>query len=315
MIDRLNVSGVPQGSLLGPVLFKVYINDLDLVADLITLILKFADDTKLAQRIRNEEDRQRLQRALDALQEWAAAWGMQFNAEKCKIMHVGRQNPRYTYKMGEHVLGTTDVEKDIGVQVKSDLKPSENCAKAARTANTVLGQIVRSFSYRDRRTFVGLYKLYVRPHLEFASAAWSPWTRADIDVLEKVQKRAIGIISGMGGLDYAERLRALKMDTLEERRRESDMVETYKIMNGLSADPAIWFAPAGQPGNDRVTRLTADPLNVRIPATRLELRKNFFSVRVCEGWNALPSDVKNSVNVKKFKMAYRQFKNSLTQAT
>jgi hypothetical protein len=108
-------SGVPQGSLLGPVLFKVYINDLYLATDLITLILKFADDTKLAQRIRNEEDRQRLQRALDALQEWAAAWGMQFNAEKCKVMRVGCQNPRYLYKMGEHVLGTTDVEKDIGV--------------------------------------------------------------------------------------------------------------------------------------------------------------------------------------------------------
>ena len=308
-------SGVPQGSLLGPVLFKIYINDIDLVADLITLLLKFADDTKLAQRIRSEEDRQRLQRALDALLEWAAAWGMQFNAEKCKVMHVGRHNPRYTYKMGEHVLGTTDVEKDIGVQVKSDLKPSENCAKAARTANTVLGQIVRSFHYRDRRTFVGLYKLYVRPHLEFASAAWNPWTRADIDVLEKVQKRAIGMISGMGDLDYKGRLRELRMDTLEDRRKETDMAETFKIMKGLSADPAIWFVPAGRPGNERVTRLAADPLNVRIPAARLDLRKNFFSVRVCESWNALPSDIKNSANVKQFKMAYRQFKNGLTQAT
>ncbi len=178
--------------------------------------------------------------------------------------------------------------------MKSDLKPSENCAKAARTANTVLGQIVRSFHYRDRRTFVGLYKLYVRPHLEFASAAWSPWTRADIDTLEKVQKRAIGMISGMGDRDYNERLKELKMDTLEERRRETDMVETFKIMKGLSVDPAIWFAPAGQPGNERVTRLTTDPLNVRIPAARLDLRKNFFSVRVCDGWNALPTVVKNS---------------------
>jgi len=177
-------SGVPQGSLL----FSVYINDIDLLIELITLLIKFADDTKLANLIRDEADRQRLQECLDALMAWAARWGMAFNTAKCKVMHVGRHNPRYEYKMGEQTLATTESERDIGVLVSSDLKPSEQCAKAARTANAVLGQISRAFHYRDRWTFVRLYKLYVRPHLEFSVAAWAPWTQADIECLEKVQR-------------------------------------------------------------------------------------------------------------------------------
>ena len=131
-------SGVPQGSLLGPVLFKIYINDIDDVAELISLLLKFADDTKLAQIIRDEEDRRRLQAALDALMDWASKWGMQFNTGKCKVMHVGRHNPAYTYEMGGQTLATTKAEKDIGVIVSSDMKPGDQCAKAARTASTVL---------------------------------------------------------------------------------------------------------------------------------------------------------------------------------
>ena len=112
---------------------------------------------------------------------WAAKWGMAFNAAKCKVMHVGRRNPRFQYTMGEHILETTELERDIGMLVNSNLKPSDQCAKATKTVNAVLGQICRAFHYRERWTFVRLYKLYVRPHLEFAVAAWSPWTEADVE--------------------------------------------------------------------------------------------------------------------------------------
>ena len=127
-------SGVPQGSLLGPVLFSVYLNDIDLIVELITLLIKFADDTKLAHEIRNEEDRKLLQQCLDELMAWAARWGMAFNTAKCKVMHVGRHNPQFDYKMGDHTLEKTTVERDIGVLVNSNLKPADQCAKAAMTA-------------------------------------------------------------------------------------------------------------------------------------------------------------------------------------
>ena len=300
-------SGVPQGSLLGPVLFSIYINDIDMIIELLTLLIKFADDTKAANIIRGEEDRRRLQEALDALMAWAAKWGMAFNTAKCKVMHIGRNNPQYQYEMGGHILETTRSERDIGVIVNSDLKPSDQCAKAANTANAVLGQISRAFHYRDRWTFVRLYKLYVRPHLEFAVAAWNPWTAGDTECLEKVQKRAVAMVSGLGGGTYEERLRELKMPTLKQRRDEIDMVETYKILHKVSnVDESTWFTRNTAADGGRVTRMAADPHSLRLPPARLELRRNFFTCRVVEKWNNLPIEVKCAKNVRQFKLAYRK---------
>ena len=113
------------------------------------------------------------------------------------------------------------------------------------------------------------------------------------------------MVSGMGQLTYEQRLRELQMDTLEERRADNDMYETFKIMKGISkVERGTWFTCAAEEGG-RLTRLTADPLNVQVPATRLEIRKNFFSARVCEHWNSLPSDVKKCEKLGQFKAAYK----------
>ena len=152
-----------------------------------------------------------------------------------------------------------------------------------------------------------LYKLYVTPHLEFAVAAWNPWMAADVVCLEKVQRRAISMVSGLGDKSYHERLSDLGLTTLQARREETDMVEVFKILTGISdVDPQTWFTMNAPAEGGRVTRLAADPLNVKLAPARLELRKNFFSVRTCEKWNNLPSAVKSSKNVKQFKMAYKR---------
>ena len=122
------------------------------------VVLKFADDTKIAQPIRGEEDRRKLQSALDELTRWADRWGMAFNVQKCKIMHVGHSNPHHEYSMGGGKLETTEEERDLGVIMSRKLKPGPQCAKAARTAQMVLGQISRAFHYRDKYVFVRLYK-------------------------------------------------------------------------------------------------------------------------------------------------------------
>jgi hypothetical protein len=106
-------------------------------------------------------------------------------------MHVGHNNPRAEYTMNGIKLAATEMERDVGVVVCSDLKQAEQCRKAAQTAGAVLGQIHRAFHYRDRHTYLNLYKQYVRPHLEFAAPAWSPWNRGDIVCLEKIQERAV----------------------------------------------------------------------------------------------------------------------------
>ncbi len=155
------------------------------------LIFKFADDTKGAKAIESVMDKEKMQEALDCLCDWADKWGMAFNIAKCKVMHLGRNNPEYEYTMRGFKLGTTEEERDIGVIITKNLKPSAQCSKAAGRAMTVLGQIRRNFHYRDRHIFLRLYKQYVRPHLEFATPSWTPWLAGDKDVLEKVQEKAV----------------------------------------------------------------------------------------------------------------------------
>ena len=160
-------SGVPQGSVLGPTLFLIYINDIDTAVDFTGSVLKkFADDTKWAMVIESEEDRSRFQLGLDNLMGWSKDWQMLFNVSKCHVIHAGRGNQQFEYFMGGRILETVESEKDFGVLLHKSFRPSLHCAMAAKKANMVFGQLSRGVSFRDRVTFIGLYKTFVRPHLE-----------------------------------------------------------------------------------------------------------------------------------------------------
>jgi len=303
------LSGVPQGSVLGPILFLIFINDLNEATDLIEIMKKFADHTKLGHTVNCEAERDVLQSALDKLIDWAEKWGMQFNVKKCKVMHIGHSNRKFEYTMNGEKLEVTEEEKDIGVCMTSNLKPSQQCKKAARMAQTVLSQLSRAFHYRDRHIFLRLYMQYVRPHLEYAVVAWSPWYEADKECLEKVQRRAVNMVSGLRAGSYEEKLKELGITTLEERRNHLDMLQTYKIMNGKdNVSRKTWFDMASD--GQRATRQAADPLNIRPKAARLEIRRNFFSQRVVEKWNSVPAKVKSAESVMSFKNGYKNHVNS-----
>ena len=198
---------------------------------------KFADDTKLKQRIESDQDRETLQRCIDNLLIWAEDWCMEFNVKKCKVMHVGMKNPNCEYIIAGTVLQTVSKERDIGVVVNQDLKPSLQCAESSRRASTVLGQITRTFLYRDRFTFLRLYTQFVRCHLEFAVPAWSPWTGQDIKILEKVQRRAVNLI--IWGKAWWNRFTVTEGQT--NQTRPDPNVHNFEG-NRQSIDHNTWFS-------------------------------------------------------------------------
>ena len=297
-------SGVPQGSVFGPEAFRIYINDLDDAVKTLDCINKFADDSKGAKIIKSAQDQILMQTALNNLYEWSVKWGMKFNVSKCKIIHMGKNNPRYEYHIGGEKLQSDTKEKDIGVLINDNLKPSMQCQKAANTAMAVLNQILRAFTYRDRTTYINLYKTYVRPHLEFSSPVWNPWLTSDVERLENVQKKALKQVNGLHETDYLTRVKELGLTTLEERRTYSDLVQTYKIINGIDdVDRKIWFELYGDTER-RVTRTSEQSLCIVASRPNLDIRKHFFSNRIVEQWNALPENIKNARNVKQFKKMY-----------
>jgi ribonuclease P/MRP protein subunit RPP40 len=138
-------------------------------------------------------------------------------------------------------LEVTEAEKDVGVMITANLKPSLQCARVAKKANMVLVQLARGVTYRNRVTFIRLYQVFVLPHLSYSAPAWAPYTMADKELLEKVQRRAIMMVTNMKG-SYEERLAILGMRTLEDRRLRGDLIETYKILTGKSdVKYQTWF--------------------------------------------------------------------------
>lgn len=290
-------SGVPQGSVLGPLLFLVYINDLD--ENLISKIGKFADDSKLKKTVDSDVEAQKLRQDLGNLETWASKWQMEFNVNKCSVIHLGNHNANYEYSLNNTTLKTSDKERDLGVLVDKTLKFSEHCNVVAKSANSTLGMIKRNIISRDVKIITKLYKALVRPKLEYCVQAWRPFLKKDIETLEKVQRRATKMVSQCRGLNYQERLKITGLTTLEERRNRGDMIEVYKISKGftkLDKNKLFQFK-----SNER-TR--GHSLKLAKHRSKLEIRKNFFSQRVVNQWNNLPGSIVDSDSVNSFKNKY-----------
>ena len=296
------VSGVPQGSVLGPLLFLIFINDLD--DGILSKLKKFADDTKLYREISCRKDCNILQEDLDKLVSWSEEWKMLFNVDKCSVMHMGNAQEQYIYTMGYNSVKDITSEKDLGLLIDNNATFSNQCLSAVRNANRMLGLIRRNIVYKSKDVILRLYKSLVRPLLEYCVQVWNPYLRKDIDLLERVQRRATKMISEFKHLNYEQRLKKLRLTTLEKRRVRGDMIQVYKLITKVDKVNYSKFFTLSEGGRTR-----GHKFKLSKKRTRLNLRKNFFSQRVVNTWNRLPNRVVNASNVNAFKKELDEFDN------
>ncbi len=295
------VSGVPQGSVIGPVLFVIFINDMpNHINNFISL---FADDAKLFGKSTTPTDRASIQEDLNTLQQWSEKWQLSFNASKCKTLHLGKENVRHGYSMastsGQVTLEQTTCEKDLGVLIDDKLSFDEHISQAVKRANTKLAMIRRTFTHLDKNMLVQLYTSLVRPILEYGNVIWSAHLQSHINQLEGVQHRATKMLSTISHLSYPDRLKELNLPSLSFRRMRGDVIEMYKYCHNKYNVDNKPFTLLNDVNNQSVTRNHG--FKVRKEKTTNAVRSRFFGNRVANTWNALPASIVNAPSLNAFK--------------
>ena len=296
-------SGVPQGSVLGPLLFVLFVNDLP--QNLRNPISLFADDLKIIGNANNECD---INNDLYMLERWEDMWLLRFNPSKCKVLHINKNNnPMNNYKLDGVNLTTVESECDLGLHTNSQFDWSENIKQAIIKANRMTAWVVRNIIDRSCEVMLLIYKALIRPHLEYCVQIWSPTAcRGNWDILlqlENVQRKYTRLIEGIGTLSYGDRLQQLKLTTLAERRVRGDLIETFKIVSG-SVNYGQSLFKISRSGYNLVSMLAVGKND--------NYRRDFFANRVISYWNDLPLKVKLSKTVDQFKCKLDEYKKSST---
>ena len=302
-------SGVPQGSVLGPLLFLLFINDFP--DALVSITKLYADDAKLLSIIKAISDAVQLQLDIDKCTKWANTWLMKFNIAKCKVMHVGgKTKSQHVYTMEDadgvrHTLETSSCERDLGVLVTNDLTFNAQCRAAAANANWKFGVFKKSFSSRSERLWQKLWKTHIRPHLEHAVQAWSPYLQGDINVLERVQRRVSKHIAGMADLAYDQRLDHLGWTTLVDRRHRGDAIFTFQQLRRRTTLDIDWHqvTPLSQVDGP-VGAVRANNVRLAPPIARKPQRCNFLPIRMAGPMQKLPAGIMDCSSVNSFKNNY-----------
>ena len=286
-------SGIPQGSVLGPILFVIFINDLPERAKYSDVFL-FADDLKIFRPIANVNDQHKLQEDVNSLNSWSKESCLFFHPDKCKSMRIStRPQPEVGYYLDGKLVTKSQEEKDIGVIIDPALSFDAHISAKIKKANSVLGIIARSFEYKDKDIMLTLYKALVRPHLEYANQIWAPYLVKHVVAIESVQRRMTRQVPGLKDLSYEDRLRELCLPTLAYRRLRGDMIELYKIATG-KYDPAV---TAELLDFSHLQHTRGHRYKLVCQRANTSKRKNSFFVRTVELWNSLPSVVVEAQSV------------------
>lgn len=287
-------SGVPQGSVLGPLLFTLYINDLP--ATLNSKCLLFADDLKMWTSISSIDEADEFQAVLDRLHTWSCDWMLPINADKCSVLHLGRSSQIGVYHLGGRLLNTVEVERDLGVMVSTSLKTRDNTAIRVSSASRMMWAIRRSFDSISINSFRLLYTTYIRPILEYGLPACYPLSKGEELSLEKVQRRGTKMVRGLRNVAYEQRLRQINLHSLDYRRIRGDLIFTRRILRGELGEEMRSFFSISEDNRTRghSLKLVKRRLN-RLPVTIA------ISSRVVNAWNALPPNVVGASTEQLFK--------------
>jgi hypothetical protein len=310
-------SGVPQGTVLGPLLFLCHINDLP--TSVKSTVRLFADDCLLYRQIKSMQDHILLQKDLKSLEEWAGKWGMRFNAKKCFVLPTKKRSP-YFYTLNKEILKHVDETPYLGVEISADLKWSKHVGNICKKASSKLGFLRRNLGTCEPEFRRMAYISLIRSSLEYGATVWDPYLVKDVTKLERIQRQAARFIKR----DYRTReagcvtnmLRDLNLPPLEERRKHQRLTTLYKISTDqIPALPPKDFLNKANKEKRKIKPKFFDGFqstnivkkyaynNTKgfvVPDSRTEQYERSFFVRTVAEWNELEEEVVQANSVAAF---------------
>lgn len=286
------ISGVPQGTVLGPILFLLYSADLPTVVSHCKLSM-YADDTKIYKEINSVQECILLQKDLSSIASWAETWQMSLNPEKTKVLTIGNCKINHSYTLNSKVIEKVDHIKDLGVTIQSNLKYTMHCTNVIKKALFVIRTIFTTFKFHDMHFYTKLFVTYVRPILEYASQVWSPALKLNIDRVESVQRYYSRRICP-SHMSYSERLTVLNLESLEVRRIKNDLTLFFKLVCGntvIEIADSFTF----------IQRHRGHSKHLFVNFCRTDKRKFFWINRLVPLWNSLSEDIVSCSNIHNFR--------------
>jgi hypothetical protein len=303
------LSGVPQGSVLGPILFLIFINDLESICCGESNIMLFADDAKLYSRIDIDQPSVSLQHSLDRLSHWAESWQLAINISKCCVLSTcsNKAVSCNSYYLDRNLIPSTSYILDLGITITSDLSFHTHINNIVAKALQRNSTFFRGFVSRNLNLCRKAFVTYIRPLLEYNSIVWNPIHIYLIDLVESVQRKFTKRILLLSGLSYAERLARLGLESLELRRLRFDLINYFKVLNNVSpitpCDHFLIHQPL--PSSRSSMPYLQKPLR-----SNSKLSSSFF-YRQVDAWNYLPCALKSSSSLTSFKSALKKVNLSL----
>ena len=277
------LNGVPQGSVLGPLLFNIYVNNMPNCVN--SPILQFADDVKMFQAIGGAADFQQLQADITFV-DWSIKWQLRFNVSKYNLLHL---RPLYSlgssYNINGVVVSPSNLVKDLGVLIDNKFKFHNHSSVTASKANRMLAIISKSFQYMDGNILLNLrIQIIFRPIVEYGTTIWGPYYVLDQQLIERIQRRAMKSIYGLHDQPYVDRLARLHLPSLQYCRLRGYLNLLYHMYhNNLGINFTDYFITS------HVTFTRGHSCKCFKPHAISQVRSNFFSVRIIDFWNSLPN--------------------------